>query len=66
MANHCWLWDRNVIIDVLMTCIILCNMVIKDEEDLVLESIVESPNNIQMRRGLTFVKYVEGTNEIEK
>ncbi len=55
-----------MIIDVLMTCIILCNMVIKDEEDLVLESIVESPNNIQMRRGLTFVKYVEGTNEIEK
>jgi len=54
-----------VIADVLMTCIISRNMVIKDEEDLVLESIVELPNNIQMRRGLTFAKYVEGTNEIK-
>jgi hypothetical protein len=40
-------------------------MVIKDEEDLVLEPIVKLFNNIQMKRGLTFAKYIEGTNEIK-
>jgi hypothetical protein len=38
-------------------------MVIEDEEDLILKSMVELPNNIQMTRGLTFAEYVEHTNE---
>jgi hypothetical protein len=38
---------------------------IKDEEDLVLEPVVKVIDNIQMRRGLTFLEYVESTNEIE-
>jgi len=38
---------------------------IKDEEDLVLEQVVKIIDNIQMRRRLTFVEYVESTNEIE-
>ncbi len=37
----------------------------EDEEDLVLQLIVELLDNIQMKRGLTFAEYVEGTNEIE-
>jgi hypothetical protein len=48
-----------------MACIILHNMVIKDEEDLVLELAVKLLDNIQMRWGLTFAEYVENTNEIE-
>ncbi len=51
--------------NVLMACIILHNMVIEDGEDIVLESVVKLPNNIQMKKGLTFAKYVESINEIE-
>jgi hypothetical protein len=40
-------------------------MVIEDEKDLILKSMVELPNNIQMRRGLTFLEYVEHTNEMK-
>jgi hypothetical protein len=32
---------------------------------IVLESVVKLPNNIQMKKGLTFAKYVESINEIE-
>ncbi len=35
------------------------------EKDLVLELAIKLLNNIQMKRMLTFAKYVEGTNEIE-
>ncbi len=48
-----------------MACIILHNMVIEGEEDLVLELAIELPDKIQLMKGLTFAKYVEGTNEIE-
>ncbi len=48
-----------------MACVIFHNMVIDGEEDLVLELIIKPPNKIQMRKGLTFAKYVENTNEIE-
>ncbi len=65
MMNPCRLWDHNVIIDVLMACIILHNMVVEDEEDLVLKPIIKLFDNIQMRRRLTFVEYVECINEIE-
>ncbi len=54
-----------MIIDVLMACIILHNMVVEDEEDLVLKPIIKLFDNIQMRRRLTFVEYVECINEIE-
>ncbi len=53
-----------MIANVMMACIIL-HMLIKDEEDLVLELIVKLLDNIQMTKGLTFAKYVENTNEIE-
>jgi hypothetical protein len=42
-----------VIIDMLMACVILHNMVIEDEKDLVLKPTIKLFNNIQMRRGLT-------------
>jgi hypothetical protein len=59
MVYPCRFWDYNVIADVLMACIILHNMVIKDQENLVLELTIKLPNNIQMNKGLTFVKYIE-------
>jgi hypothetical protein len=34
-------------------------MVIEDEEDLILELTIKLLYNIQMKRGLTFVEYVE-------
>ncbi len=48
-----------------MACVILHNMVIEDEEDLILGSTIKLRNNIQMRRRLTFAKYVESINEIK-
>jgi hypothetical protein len=38
---------------------------IEGEEDLVLELVIKLLNKIQMKKGLTFVEYVEGTNEID-
>ncbi len=37
----------------------------EDEEDLDLEPTIELLDNIQMKKRLTFIEYVEGTNEIE-
>jgi hypothetical protein len=34
-------------------------MVIEDEEDLILELTIKLHDNIQMKKGLTFVEYVE-------
>jgi hypothetical protein len=45
MANHgdpcCWLWDCNVIVDVLMTCVILRSMVIEYEQGKILELTID-------------------------
>jgi hypothetical protein len=39
-------------------------MVIEDEEDLILELTIKLPDNIQMKRGLTFIEYVEDRKPI--
>ncbi len=65
VANPSRLWDCNVITDVLMACIIFHNMLFEGEEDLVLELLIKLLNKIQMKKGLTFAEYVEGTNEID-
>jgi hypothetical protein len=41
VANPCLLWDRVVIVDMLMACIILHNMVIDDEQGEVLKLTIE-------------------------
>ncbi len=48
-----------------MACVILHNMIIEGEDDLVLELAIKLHDKIQMKKILTFAKYVEGTNEIE-
>ncbi len=61
MANPCYLWDRDVIADVLMACIILRNMLIDNEQGEVLELTIELQHGIQMKRGLTFIVYIQST-----
>ncbi len=61
MANICCLWDRVEIVDVLMACIILHNMLINNEQGEVLELTIELQHDIQMKRGLTFIVYIQGT-----
>jgi hypothetical protein len=51
MANPCWWWDLSVITNVMITCVILHNMVIKVEQGKVLEPTIEVPNDIQTRWG---------------
>ncbi len=52
--------------NVLMACIMLSNMVIVDDQIKDLEPTIKMHNHpFQMRRGLTFVEYVEGIEEIE-
>jgi hypothetical protein len=41
VVNLCHLWDRVVIADVLIACVILHNMVINDEQGEVLELTIE-------------------------
>lgn len=54
-----------MITDVLTTCIILHNMVIKDKQGDILEPTIEVPNVVQTNGCLTFVEYVDGTKEVE-
>ncbi len=55
-----------MIANVLMACIILNNMVIEDDQGKDLEPTITMPNHpFQKRRGLTFVEYVQGIEEIE-
>jgi hypothetical protein len=55
-----------MIANVLIACIILSNMVIEDYQGKDLEPTINVPNHpFQMRRGLTFVEYVTGIEEIE-
>jgi hypothetical protein len=61
VANICCLWDRVEIVDVLMACIILHNMLINNEQGEVLELTIELQHDIQMKRGLTFIVYIQGT-----
>jgi hypothetical protein len=61
VVNPCCLWDCVVIADVLMPCIILHNMLINDEQGEVLELTIELQHGIQMKRGLTFTVYIQGT-----
>ncbi len=65
VINIYQLWDHNVITDVLMACIILHNMVIKDKQGDILEPTIEVPNVVQTNGCLTFVEYVDGTKEVE-
>lgn len=49
----------------LIACVILHNMVIDDEQGEVLERTIELQHNIQMKRGLTFIEYIQSTKEIK-
>ncbi len=59
------MWDHKIA-NVLMACIILNKMVIEDDQGKDLEPTIKMLNHpFQMRRGLTFVEYVQGIEEIE-
>ncbi len=65
VINIYQLWDHNVFTYVLMACIILHNIVIKDKQGDILELTIEVPNAMQTNGGLTFVEFVDGTKEVE-
>ncbi len=46
MVNPCYLWDCVVIVDALMACIILHNIVIDNEQGEVLELTIELQHGI--------------------
>lgn len=51
-------WNLNTIKDIPMTCVIIHNMIIEDEQDQELEPIITQPNHVPWRRGLSSEHYV--------
>ncbi len=49
----------------MIACVIVHNKVINDEQGEVLELTIELQHNIQLKRGLTFVEYIQGIKEIK-
>jgi hypothetical protein len=65
IANTNRQWDQEIIVDILMACLVLHNMIIEDEYNLNLEPSFDVGKNITFKRGFLFEDYVESVIQIE-
>jgi hypothetical protein len=65
VQNPCKQWDFQTIINIMMTCVILHNMIIEDEQGLDLEEVVPEDPRVRVQRHFTFQDFQRGTSEIE-
>ncbi len=54
-----------IINDITITCVIIHNMIIEDENDTCLENLFEPSNVVHLRWGFSFKDLMQGTMELE-
>jgi hypothetical protein len=65
IANCSRQWNREVIANVLITCVVFQNMIIENEASENLKLTWQEHDLVQFRRGFTFQTFMHGTNAIE-
>ncbi len=65
IQNSYKLWKMDTIYEIMTTCVIFHNMIIKDERDYNFESLFDLANARQWQHGFTFQRYMEGISKLE-
>jgi len=65
IQNSYRLWHMDIIYEVIVACVILHSMLIEDDKNNHLEPFFQQTNLMQLKQGLTFDSFMQGTQKIE-